>query len=223
MLPTRNKTIPQQLEALNKMKDEFTALVMLGYTMVQCDECLFSVRQYMKYHWAPVGKRLLTKQRWPSGKVVVVCGFITTQHGKLMMKVAEQRSFKGIHICRFLHQLRNRLPDDDICLFWDNCKIHLSHLVRDCASDNNIVMLQNIPYRPDLNGIERVWAVAKRHYRDKLAQKLVMKGPYSNLQLVNEALDAVTDDQCKEMAASGWMRLFNSSPIDYDEGEEQLN
>jgi hypothetical protein len=84
-------------------------------------------------------------------------------------------------------------------------------------------MLQNIPYRPDLNGIERVWAVAKRHYRDKLAQKLVMKGPYSNLQLVNEALDAVTDDQCKEMAASGWMRLFNSSPIDYDEGEEQLN
>ena len=41
------------------------------------------------------------------------------------------------------------------------------------AEINDVELIMNIPYRPDLNGIEAYWAAAKRRYYNKLAHKIV--------------------------------------------------
>ena len=47
----------------------------------------------------------------------------------------------------------------------DNCKIHDTRVTQEVVAQQEIDVLWNVPYRPDLNGIEYVWAIAKRRFR----------------------------------------------------------
>ena len=67
-----------------------------------------------------------------------------------------------------LRQVRAALgPAEKLALFWDNCRIHLATMVKELAASNeiDIELVLNVPYRPDMNGIELLWAEAKRRYR----------------------------------------------------------
>jgi len=44
---------------------------------------------------------------------------------------------------------------------WDNASIHQSRIVREFTYANNIKVIMNIPYCPQYNAIEMLWALAK--------------------------------------------------------------
>ena len=72
-----------------------------------------------------------------------------------------------------LRQVRSAFnPDVKLAIFWDNCKIHQATIVKETArsEDVNIELIWNCPYRPDLAGIEKLFAEAKRRYRRNLDQ-----------------------------------------------------
>jgi len=47
-------------------------------------------------------------------------------------------------------------PDKKVAIFWDNARIHRATIVRELAStpEIDIELVWNVPYRPDLAGIE---------------------------------------------------------------------
>ena len=46
-------------------------------------------------------------------------------------------------------------------------RLHHSHIVRDFCVEEEIELVFNVAYRPDLqSGIERVWMLAKKMYRE---------------------------------------------------------
>ena len=99
-------------------------------------------------HWAPKGKPLMTKQRYNEGKLVVVCGFISVEEGKIMMRIRERGSYKGVDIAKFLAELTKKVPTRDNVAFGDNAKIH-GKAAEEMAEISNLDLMFNIPYRPD--------------------------------------------------------------------------
>ena len=61
-------------------------------------------------------------------------------------------------------------PNTKLALFLDNCRIHHAIIVKEFAASDeiNIELVWNLPYRPDLAGVELTWAEAKRRYRKEL-------------------------------------------------------
>lgn len=50
-------------------------------------------------------------------------------------------------------------------VFVDNASIHKGEKTRAYAAANNIQLIYNVSYRPDLNGIEGFWREMKKIYR----------------------------------------------------------
>jgi transposase len=65
----------------------------------------------------------------------------------------------------------NKLPYEDLMLFGDNSSVHLNTHVRDVAYNESVDLLFNLPYRPDMNGIELLWKIAKDIYRAEVAKQ----------------------------------------------------
>ena len=98
---------------------------------------------------------------------IVACGVISPIVGKVCCLYGV-RSFSADDMKEVLRQIRQTFgAEERIALFWDNCRIHLAIIVREYAAtpEINIELVLNIPYRPDLNGIELLWREAKRRYR----------------------------------------------------------
>lgn len=76
------------------------------------------------------------------------------------------RSFDGQGIIQMLREIRATFrPDTKLTILWDN-SIHRSVAARRVAErDRHMELLFNIPYRPDLMGIEHVWCAVKARYR----------------------------------------------------------
>ena len=55
-------------------------------------------------------------------------------------------------------------------LFIDNASYHGKEggLVEKYCEKMDIALIKNVPYRPDFNAIEMVWARAKQNYRERL-------------------------------------------------------
>ena len=53
---------------------------------------------------------------------------------------------------------------------------------------HDIQYIVSVPYQPQFNGIEFVWAMAKRHYRKALTMKKMEDERYNNDDLVINAL-----------------------------------
>lgn len=62
---------------------------------------------------------------------------------------------------QFIEKLRKRGHRNKV-LFLDNCPMHRANLSQEALYDTDFEVLWNLPYRPDLNAIELVWAIAKR-------------------------------------------------------------
>jgi len=53
----------------------------------------------------------------------------------------------------------------NIAIIWDNASIHKSKVVKEFMESNNIKSILNLPYCPQYNAIEMLWALAKQRFR----------------------------------------------------------
>lgn len=52
-----------------------------------------------------------------------------------------------------------------LCLFMDNASIHTSRKAQEALEQMQLHAILNVPYRPQYNSIEFVWAMCKKLYR----------------------------------------------------------
>jgi hypothetical protein len=174
------------------------------------------------YHWAQSGKPLLTVAKWPKLKYVTALSFIDTKKGNVLTKYREG-AFKGPHIATAIRQVSRLYPDDDVVIFGDNCGIHKTQEVKDTAESEGVELWYNMRYRPDMMGCEGLWRIAKRKYKAEVAKRLISKKiAINNMQLVRACVGGVSDEECKQEAARGWLQLLKAKPRDYEEEGEMV-
>ena len=73
-----------------------------------------------------------------------------------------------------------------MALFFDNARMHRARSVQALANspEIDIELIWNCPYRPDLNGIEKVWLKAKRLYKARVDNLKAQNRPWEQIELV---------------------------------------
>ena len=61
----------------------------------------------------------------------------------------------------FLKDLVKENKQSKIAVLWDNASIHKSRIVKEFIESKNIKSIMNVPYCPQYNAIEMLWALAK--------------------------------------------------------------
>ena len=56
------------------------------------------------------------------------------------------------------------------------------------------MQIENVPYKPQYNGIEKIWAQAKWQYRNKLLKKKMEGKTINNKALIEQAFDSLSYD-----------------------------
>jgi transposase len=73
-----------------------------------------------------------------------------------------------------------------------------------------IHVLWNVPYRPDLNGIEFVWAIAKRRFKQLQLQRMMGTLDLSFEQCVDQALAGVTREKIENCCRHGLANILHA-------------
>ena len=66
--------------------------------------------------------------------------------------------------------------------------------------DNNIKSILNVPYKPDYNAIENVWAEAKKEFRKQLTLRKIKNEEINLYDIVNKSLWSVHPDKINNMS-----------------------
>jgi transposase len=213
--PARDITMVQQQMRIDELQEDFAFHMAQQKHMVQYDAAVFSVNQYSPKHWAPSGHPLKTAKKYYQSQLVCVWGAISVEEGWVHVEAQRKRALNTDDTIRYFKAIGRRRIQNDLVMFGDNAKTFNNRRVHDWAAANDIELLYNVPYRPEANGIEGVWRIAKTRYRAELARRLVNDEPVDNLALVQDILMHITDEECKKEAMQGWQRLVKLEPKDY--------
>jgi hypothetical protein len=186
------------------------------YLIYQVDESTFTTRGQEERAWAPAGHPLKKPHRYMHANYVCCMAAISAQHG-LRHAVYKYAAYKAVDVVEFLKRLRELDgPQAKIAVFWDNASIHKAKVTKDRAADPDIdiKLIWNLPYRPDLNGIEFFWGDVKLHYRKKVlnmkATDTLVKEQEGVVQTCVQ--DMITDDRARECAITGWKNIDKAEP-----------
>lgn len=95
----------------------------------------------------------------PNRKGISVFGAVRIEDGRLLTEITER--YNALTFLKFLFIAHARFPDSIFVL--DNAQYHHASLIIDYAFLADINLLFLPPYSPELNPIEKVWKLAKKH------------------------------------------------------------
>ena len=64
-----------------------------------------------------------------------------------------------------------------LTIMLDNASIHRSKATVEHARSLDFTIVWNVPYHPEFNGIEFVWAIVKKKFRDLQLQRMLGTSP----------------------------------------------
>ena len=117
------------------------------------------------------------------------------------------RSFKANAMVDMLRRIRREVGGGHkICVFWDNATYHRAQIVKTEARKRsvNIKLVYNVPYRPDLCGIEIFWMHAKNRYRQWVDSAKVLNRTWDQDGMVENVLEDIDDEVAMKAAERGW-------------------
>ena len=103
----------------------------------------------------------------------------------MIMHLNDGSFFNSDGTIEFIKDIIAENKDKKIALFWDNASIHKSIKTRSFLIDNHIKSILNVPYKPDYNAIENVWAEAKKEFRKQLTLKKIKNEELNLYDIVN--------------------------------------
>ena len=78
--------------------------------------------------------------------------------------------FNAIDVIELLRRIRRFHLNDKVAIFFDNASYHRSNLVKEYSNSNDLRLVFNLPYKPEYNGIETMWAKWKQKFRKELTK-----------------------------------------------------
>ena len=142
-----------------------------GCSIIYVDEATFSAKTNKEECWQPPGENSFFNLTDLDFRCVACIAAIELRTGKLHSRET-LTALQHTDVISFLSELdfilKRRKNVNQYSVFLDNASIHRSKNVLQFAAERGIDLLFNVPYRPDLNGIEYFWADMKKLYRRRV-------------------------------------------------------
>ena len=199
------------------MRRELSRTAAEGYDILQVDEATFNPDTYRCAEWARKKEPLhvQTKYYKDKKKVIACCAAISSERGMVHYRTG-YRSFDATETVKMLRGIRKAMgPDKKVAILWDNCPIHKAGAVAAAAAmrDVDIRLLRNISYRPDLMGVERVWGLAKKKYRDIVGHYRINCREFDCMSLVEHVMDTLDNELVIKCALHGVKCIVEAQPL----------
>ncbi len=136
-----------------------TALLREEKSLVFMDECHFYQHGTRVRAWYPPEDADPAVLQEPNRKGISVFGAVSIKDGSLVSEV--RKKYNALTFLEFLSRVHARLPDSILVL--NNALYHHACLITDYAFLTCIDMIFLPPYSPELNPIERVRKLVKKH------------------------------------------------------------
>lgn len=132
------------------------------------DEVRISKEANPDYVWNEKGETPVRKKRLELHKSKSIFGALSMKLGRIVQYHCKKKKNQTIHLLDEIKQFKQiYYPNDNrkILLLWDNASCHKSKEVKKWLKNNpDILELDNFPpYSPEMNPIEHVWKVLKKH------------------------------------------------------------
>ena len=97
---------------------------------------------------------------------------ISDKCGLIGAHTKDGAAFDAQDVRKFVRDVKKDAPGP-FALLIDNARIHVARENLAWFEEQGITVIRNLPYRPDLMGIEDYWGLLKRQYRPKVRKNLV--------------------------------------------------
>jgi transposase len=125
--------------------------------------------------------------------------------------LVKQKSINSDSFIEFLQHLLERNDPINTVLFMDNCSVHHSRKVKNFCESVNLKVIFNIPYCPQFNPIERVWAIVKNTYKRRKLKFVSYKDKKKHENLVRQCMDSISEKQVRSICEKTLMNEILSN------------
>lgn len=164
------------------------------------DEARFGRITDPKRCWAPKGVR----PHVPSQIIreyTYLYGAVSPQDGKADFLVLPSMNLLNMEI--FLQEVRQRYPDDYICMFVDGAP---GHSLKGLKVPDNMTIEKIPPYSPDTNPTENIWD----DMREKFFGNVVFDSMKAVEERLCEAARAYEENHEKIKSITGWQWILSA-------------
>ena len=164
------------------------------FEIFQIDETVFIGADHMRKAWANVNDNLtigLVGAQEQQKSIVI--GAISSKGNYFYF--AQPNYFKADDVVKFLKIIRSKMRNKLWAIFWDNCSTHRSLIVKEFLERYNIPVVFNLPYKPELNGIECLWSAQKSQFRKTITDKKINQ---EVLDVMKSVIDIQKETQNKK-------------------------
>ena len=130
-------------------------------------------------------------------------------------KALVDAAFTKTTFMQFLRALHNKVRKP-FAVLWDNASYHGKEggEVETYCRRNEILIIRNVPYRPDFNGIEGYWALVKRSFRSRLDWLKANGLTWNLLQLVEDCLCSIPEEKVVKYTRVGFECIRAGKPVE---------
>lgn len=146
------------------LKQEVSMVLDGGYNIIFLDETMFTYNTLFEVDYSNRGSNIVISEKACGGKTIAVVACVS-----LMIGLESYMSFynsinkgKFLRFVKFLKQL-NR--SSKFAIFMDNLRVHHNHEIKEYCNANDIPLIYNVPYTPELNPIEEIFSLVKNWYK----------------------------------------------------------
>ena len=91
----------------------------------------------------------------------------------------------------FLPELRQKYLFDDLCLYMDNLSVHISNKIKSRMDELGFAYVFSPVYSPEFNGIEEVFAMAKKIIKAKRLQAIMNNEEVNLFDVVKDSFESI--------------------------------
>jgi len=180
-----------------------------GKKVIYIDEVVFSPATALKFAWSGKGTNIEVADKRQYVKTQALIAGISEEGGVEGFMV-KKKSIKTAEYIEFLNLIKTANKDSQVVIFADNLSVHKTKKSREALTELGFECIYNVPYSPEFNGIELLWAAVKRQYKKKVHQKMTSNGYIDVEAQIVESMKEVDPDLAKRCAASGRRRILNA-------------
>ena len=164
-----------------KMRSELKEAQRQQYLILYLDETIFSRKAMLKTVWALKHENAEIDEAMLNEKTKALLLSISADNGVEPWRIYD-KSVNAAKFCKYLDMVRERHPEQKICIFMDNLRVHTCKKVKAKLEELQIKAIYNVKYQCQLNPIELVFSKVKNKFKQMRAESLVrMKRPNIHL------------------------------------------
>jgi len=101
---------------------------------------------------------------------------------------------------------------EKLAIFLDNARIHGTREALNAMEEEDILPIFNVPYSPEFNGMEKVWAMMKKAYRSRMTELKTRQQNFTVFDEISEIIENLDQNQVKNVAQVGLLSLQRFRP-----------